>query len=248
MSGQESKIVRFFRKIGDAILNLKKLPSKLKETKSSYKIKKREIPSFLQSFMENRDAGWPEYVMLKAQLVIISLFGAAVVLSFSWISPLILAPVVAGLIGYLTYLTPTELKLAFWRDYPAYRTFIVLSIAISLAIIFLRKILITNLPLMVSSPYQALTPILLILGAVFFTFIGFRIKYGRNYTYGTVTEVRNNKAAVKINYDIKSNVKNGIFLLESLPNVQPGDEVKVSVDRSMLGLKGSEPTTILEKT
>lgn len=252
MSQEESKSLEFFRKIGRTILNLKKLPSKVKKIKLSLKPKTEEsekkIPSFLKGFFERHHASWPEYVMLKAQLVIIALFGTAVVLSFSWISPLILAPVVAGLIGYLTYLTPTELKLAFRRDYPAYRTFIILSTAISSAIIFLRKILITEFPLMISSPYQALIPILLIIVAVFSTFIAFRIKYGRNYTYGIVTEVKNNKAAVKVNYDIKSNVKNGLFLLESLPNVQPGDEVKISVDRSILGLKGSEPTTILEKT
>lgn len=249
MSSQNSKIVEFFRKIGNAVLGIKSLPSKLKGSKPKLGIStgKEEIPSLLRGFMQERDAGWPEYVILKTQIAIIILFGASVVLSFSWISPLILTPVIGGLIGYLIYLTPTQLKSAFRRDYLAYRTFVGLSIAISLALIFLRKLLENQLIISSTSPYRNLIPVVLVLGTVFLGFIAFRVKYGRNYTYGTVKEVKESKAVVKINYDIKSNVKNGLYLLDSLKEVQPKDEVKIGVNRSMWGLRGSEPTAILEK-
>lgn len=250
MSEQDSKILKIFQKIGDAILGVKKIPSKLKKSKSTISsiTNNQKIPSFLQNFMEKRDAGWPEYVMLKVQLVIIGLFGVSVLFSFSLFSIFILAPIIAGLIGYLVYLTPTQLKPAFKGDYSAYRTLVILSIVFSLAIVFSRKFLVGRLVLFPSFPYPSLIPVLLILGIFLFAILLFRIKYGRDYTYGTVQKIKGGKVAVKINYDLKSNVKNGIYLLETLEKVEQGDKVKVAVDRPLLGIRGSEPTTILEKT
>ncbi len=249
MSDQNSKIIEIFRKIGNAILNIKKIPSKLGKTKTKLnKIsRRRQIPSLLQNYMEKRDAGWPEYVMLKTQLGIIALFGASVVLSFFWVSPLILAPIIAGLVGYLTYLTLSQLKVAFSRDYPAYRSLVVLSIMLSLTIIFLRKLPITRFLYLRNFPYPSLVPVILILVIFTISFTLFRIKYGRDYTYGTVKRVKGGKAVVKIDYDVKSNVKNGLYFLETMEDVNPGDKVKVDVDRPFLGLRGSEPTSIMEK-
>lgn len=58
---------------------------------------------------------------------------------------------------------------------------------------------------------------------------------------------KGDKAEVKISYDIKSNVKHGLYFLECLVDVEPGTEVKIGVDRSMFGLRGSRPTAVLEK-
>ncbi len=250
MSEQDSKILKIFRKIGDAILGVKKVPSKLKKSKSTISnlTNDRNIPSFLQNFMEKRDAGWSEYVMLKTQIVILALFGVSILLSFSLFSTLILAPIIAGLIGYLTYLTPTQLKPAFKRDYPAYRTLVILSIIFSLAIVFSRKFLMGRLVLIPKFPYPNLIPVILILGIFLVAIMLFRVKYGRDHTYGTVQKTKGDKAVVKIKYDLKSNVKNGIYLLETLEKVEQGDKVKVAVDRPLLGIRGSEPKTILEKT
>ncbi len=249
MSDQNSKLLKIFRKIGNAILGIRKTPSKLKKAKTGIESgkKNRKIPSFLQNFMQKRDAGWPEYIMLKTQIVIIALFGASVILSFSWLSPLILAPIVAGLIGYLTYLTPTQLKLAFKRDYSAYRTLVILSIILSLSIVFLKELLTPRFALLFNFPYPSLFPMILIMVIFSLAILIFRFKYGRNFTYGTVKKVKGDKAVAKINYDIKSNVKNGIYLLETLEKVKKDDNVKIAVDRPLLGLRGSEPTTILEK-
>jgi uncharacterized membrane protein len=50
---------------------------------------------------------------------------------------------------------------------------------------------------------------------------------------------------VRVGYDLRSNVKPGIYLVESLVPVRRGERVRVSVERGLLGLRGSRPRFIL---
>ena len=97
------------------------------------------------------------------------------------------------------------------------------------------------------SIYMSLIPPLAGVCFVALSFIGFRLKYGRNYTYGIVERVHGRMAAVRVGYDICSNVKAGIYLVENLVGAKKGNAVKLNVDRPMLGLRGSKVKAILEK-
>lgn len=195
--------------------------------------------------MQNRHAGWPEYVMLKVQIAIIVLF-ASVVTFVALPSPptVVLAIPILAAIGYLIYLTQTQVKEAFDRDYTAYRAFVGLSIGVSILLVFM-EIIVKGFLLM--SLQNLIISIVLIVGVIFGSFIIYRVRYGRDFTYGTVEETKKSKVAVKLNYDIKSNVTPGLYFLESLVDVGAGDEVKVKVDRSLLGLRGAEPTMVEEE-
>jgi len=79
------------------------------------------------------------------------------------------------------------------------------------------------------------------------SFALFRIKYGREHTYGQVKEVKDENVKVKTKYDIRSNTKPGEKFLKTITPVKKGDIVKISVKKPLLGLKGSEKEKITEK-
>ncbi|MEA1904898.1 MAG: DUF2101 family protein [Candidatus Hadarchaeota archaeon] len=244
-------IIEFFRKVGELVLGVRKLPGKLKRRAQRPKKKppkrpERGIPGALQGFLRRRHAGWPEYVMLKAQLGVVALFVAAVLFIVLPSAPVVVfVPVVAVLVGYLIYLTRTQLGPAFGRDYPAYRAFICLCIGIVIALIFILKYFPFELSL--TSPYRIMVPVVLVFGLVVGSFAAFRLRYGRDYTYGIVQGVRGSRVMVKISYDLCSNVKHGLHFLDSLVRVRRGDLVKVGVERSVFGLRGSRARVVLEK-
>lgn len=251
MPRKSSRAADFFRRVGGAVIGVGKLPSKLK--RRAPKIKKKSpqklksAPKMLQSFFERRHAGWPEYVMLKTQLAILSLFTVAVIYIALFPTELfIFTLLLLALSAYLVYLTATQLKHAFKRDYPAYRSFVIICVAI--AWVFVLVFRYSPIKFSIEALHLALIPPLTAMGFVFVAFAVFRLKYGRNFTYGTVEEIRGKRAVVRISYDICSNVKSGLYVVESFAKIKRGDLVKISVERPMLGLRGAKVRAILGKS
>jgi len=260
MTRRRSKVAGFFHRVGDAVLGAGRLPGKLRRgirerrkglpkrrAEVSTKLK-REVPHKLRGFFEHRHAGWPEYVMLKVQILILALFGSAVVLVFFSVGILPLILLLSLLSLCLVYLTATQLRVAFERDFPAYRSFVAMILILVWALVGIRYLLVE--PLLEISPasvYRLMILVISIVGLVLGSFAVFKLKYGRDYTYGIVEEVRGGKAAVRIGYDICSNAKSGLYFLDSLIRVKRGDRVKVWVERSAFGLRGSRPKAILGK-
>ncbi len=158
---------------------------------------------------------------------------------------LIFIPLLIALSGYMLYLAPTELKRAFERDYSAYRNFVIMTVAIA----WVFTIALRHSPIRFSSlePNLAIIPPLFAIFFVLVSFTAFRFKYGRNFTYGSVEQVRDNRAVVRIGYDIRSNVKVGLYPVESFVKVKRGDIVKLSVERGLFGLRGSKIRAIISK-
>lgn len=249
MARKSSKVTDFFYKVGDAVLSVGRLPSKLKRRARKPKVKppKREVPQRLRGFFERRHAGWPEYVMLKAQLTILSLFVVAVIyMALLPAEVIVFIPLLLVLSAYLIYLAATQLKRAFKRDYPAYRSFVAMCVAI--AWIFVLALRHSPIEFSLEAIHLALIPPLAAIVFVFVAFTAFRLKYGRSFTHGTVEEVQGRRAVVHVSYDICSNVKSGLYLVESFAKVRKGDQVKLSVERPMLGLRGAKVRAILEKS
>jgi len=251
MVRKRSKVTDFFRKVGEAVLSAGELPSKLKRRARRPKPKpprilKREVPQKLRGFFERRHAGWPEYIMLKVQLVILALFVTAVI--YIALLPAVVTifiPLLLALSAYLIYLAVGQLRHAFKRDYPAYRSFVGMCVAI--VWVFVLALRYSPIEFSIEALHLALIPPFVAMGFVFIAFAAFRLKYGRNFTYGTVEEIRGRRAVVRVSYDICSNVKSGLYLVESFAKVRKGDQVKLSVERPMLGLRGAKVRAILEK-
>lgn len=251
MARKNSKMTDFFRRVGDAVLSVGKLPSKLK--RRAPKVKKRAppklkpgIPRALQGFFERRHAGWPEYIMLKAQLVILALFVTAVIyVVFLRAKTFIFIPTLLALSAYLIYLTATQLRRAFERDFPAYRSFMGMILALAWILVGLRHV---PIEFSLEEIHLTLIPPLVAIVSVAVAFTAFKLKYGRNFTYGRIKEIRGRRAVVQVGYDICSNVKSGLYVVESFAKVKRGDLVKISVERPMLGLRGAKVKAILGKS
>jgi uncharacterized membrane protein len=81
--------------------------------------------------------------------------------------------------------------------------------------------------------------------AVAAVFLIFRIRYYRNYTYGTVLEAGENTAHVKVEYDIRSNVKPDIYLVENRSGAVTGDTVKLKIEEKIISTGGNKPLEIM---
>ncbi|MEM2890834.1 MAG: DUF2101 family protein [Candidatus Hadarchaeum sp.] len=238
-----SRIVRLFWEIGNIILGTDKHASTCRTQENMFKKpqdKKRQIiPEKIRGFFEKRNAGWPEYVMLKVQITIVLLFLTTVIYLVLLPSEnLIFLTLLSIWSGYLIYQTKTQLNLAFRQEYPAYRSFVVICITINWSLLLLLRLL----PKMFStkSDLNLIMPTFLSFVIILSAFTAFRIKYGRNFTYGLVEESRGRFALVRVGYDIRSNVKSGVYPVESSIKVRKGDVVKLTVARPLLGLGGAK--------
>jgi len=240
-----ARVADVFRKIGDSILNLRRLPSKVarRPIPGRMRVERGEVPARFRDFFERRHAGWPEYVMLKAQIAIVALFAASVVYIALPRAQIIVFALICALSAYALYLALTQLKRAFEHDYPAYRSFVIMCIGIAWAFVLALE----YLPSKLESPYAVVAPVLIAACLVLLAFAAFRMKYGRSYTYGVVQDISRGKAMVKVGYDLCSNVKSGVYAVESFAKIGKGDRVKLSVERPMLGLRGAKVRAILEK-
>lgn len=245
MTAKNSKIIRLFSYIGDIILGTGKHAPPVECWKKGLAKNRRTVPKILRGFFEKRHAGWPEYVILKTQIVILALFLTNVFYTVLLPSESLLFLAMLSICSlYLIYQTKTQLKPAFKQDYPAYQSFVAICIAINWALPLLLKLLPAIFPR--ESNLSAILPTFLAIGLVVIAFAAFRLKYGRNFTYGSVEKSRGRVVLVRVGYDIRSNVGPGIYSVKSLLKVKRGDVVKLSVARPLLGLGGTKVGEIVE--
>jgi uncharacterized membrane protein len=241
------RVADVFRKVGDGVLNLRRLPSKVahipRRLPKSTEIQREEVPTRFKDFFERRQAGWPEYIMLKVQIAIVALFAVSVTYIALARAQIIFFMLIFAFSAYAMYLALTQLKRAFKHDYPAYRSFVIMCIGIAWAFV----LALGYLPNKFESPYTVTVPALIAVFFAIFAFIAFRLKYGRNYTYGVVQDVSMGKAMVLVGYDLRSNVKSGIYTVDSFAMIEKGNRVKLSVERPMMGLRGAKLKAVLEK-
>lgn len=246
-----TRVADAFRKVGDGVLSLGRLPSKVarrprrRRPPKRMRIERKEVPARLRGFFERRHAGWPDYVMLKAQIAIIVLFAVSVTYAVLSLAEVVFFTLICAFSAYALYLVPTQLKRAFARDYPAYRAFVAMCVGIAWAFVLILKYMPAEPTL--DSPHATIVPMLLAVCLAFFAFITFRLKYGRSYTYGIVESAKGTRIMVRIGYDLRSNIRPDIYLVRSLVRLKKGDKVKVGVERPTLGLRGAKVKTVLEK-
>lgn len=72
----------------------------------------------------------------------------------------------------------------------------------------------------------------------------FKSRYGRDYTYGVVEEVKNDLVKVFVHDDMAANVKPGYYWVPAVPDAEPGVVVKLLVEERVF--RSSRPIRILE--
>ena len=178
--------------------------------------------------------------ILSASFVIISILTI-----FNFISFLIYIPIGTVVVAYITYLLYKKVKLMYSNDFNAYRDFFLMYVAVGIILVIVN----TNSNLLILFPFPflpSLTLLIFALVVVLAVFLIFRFRYYRDFTYGTVLEAGKNMAYVKVEYDIRSNVKPDIYIVENTAGAVEGELVKLKLEEKLLSMGGNKPVRIME--
>ncbi len=149
------------------------------------------------------------------------------------------------IIAYFLYLLFGKVKVMYSEDFNAYRDFFLMYILAGLILVLISyNESIVNAFSFSFLPSASILIFALILVAAIFLI--FRIRYHRNYTYGTVIEAGEKTAYVKVDYDIRSNVKPDIYLVENNVAAVTENLVKLKVDEKLFNAGGNKPVYIIK--
>ena len=178
--------------------------------------------------------------ILSAAFVVVSILSI-----FNFISFTIYLILGVIIVGYILYLLYNKVKLMYRNDFPAYRDFFLMYIAVGIILVLLNAD--SNFVMAFSfQSFPSLSVLIFAIVAVIAVFLIYRIRYYRNYTYGTVIEGGKNTAYVKVEYDIRSNVKPDIYIVENRVGAVEGEHVKLKLEEKLLSTSGNKPVRIIE--
>ena len=195
----------------------------------------------------NFDSKEKEDNVLKLQIASGVFLIASVLFVFRFVSLLIYGIVGAMLVGFIVYTLYYKIKVMYPQDFNAYRDFFFLYVAVGLIMVLVGG----NTALTMAFPFQIFPSFTLLIFAVLAVgavFLIFRMKYHRNYTFGEIIEAGNNTSHVKVDYDIRSNVKPDIYIVENNGfDVVEQEMVKIEIDGSAFNMKGNRPSKVIGK-
>jgi len=186
-----------------------------------------------------------EDTIFRLQLLSAGFLIVSVIFLFNFLSFILYAILAILLVGYIIYLLFTRVKLMYGSEFPAYRDFFLMYIAVGIILVVVG----TNSNLVMAfslSYFPSLTILIFAIIAVAIVYLLFRIIYHRDFTYGVVIETGENLAYVKVEYDIRSNVKPDIYVVDNTYGATTGDEVKLKTEQKIFSNSGNKPISILE--
>ncbi|MCC7558958.1 MAG: DUF2101 family protein [Methanobacterium sp.] len=147
--------------------------------------------------------------------------------------------------GYIVYLLYNRVKVMYGSEFPAYRDFFLMYLAVGIILVLVGTN--TNLIMAFSfSFFPSLTILIFAVVAVAVVYLIFRIRYHRDFTYGVVIETGEKMAYVKVEYDIRSNVKPDIYVVENGYGAADGDTVKLKTEQKIFSNSGNKPISVME--
>ena len=195
----------------------------------------------------NFDSKEKEDNVLKLQIASGVFLIASVLFVFRFVSLLIYGIVGAMLVAFIVYTLYYKIKVMYPQDFNAYRDFFFLYVAVGLIMVLVGG----NTSLTMAFPFQIFPSFTLLIFAVLAVgavFLIFRMKYHRNFTFGEIIEAGNNTSHVKVDYDIRSNVKPDIYIVENNGfDVVEQEMVKIEIDGSAFNMKGNRPSKVIGK-
>ncbi len=184
-----------------------------------------------------------ERTIFILQLVSAGFLFMAMIYIFNFISFLIFAILGIILVAYLVYILFTKVKVMYGPDFPAYRDFFLMYIIVGMLLVIIG----TNSNFVMAFSFEffpSLSLLIFALIAVAVVFLLFRIRYSRDFTFGKVLEAGENTAYVKVDYDIRSNVKPDLYIVDNHYGAKTGDNVKLKVDGKIIS-GGNKPVSII---
>ncbi len=186
-----------------------------------------------------------EDTIFRLQLLSAGFLIISVLYLFNFFS-LILYGILGILIaGYIIYILFNRVKVMYGPEFPAYRDFFLMYLVVGIILVLAG----TNSNLVMAfsfSFFPSLTIFIFAIVAVALVYLIFRIRYHRDFTYGVVIETGEKMAYVKVEYDIRSNVKPDIYVVENGYGAVDGDTVKLKTEQKILSNSGNKPVSVME--
>ncbi|NJE42869.1 DUF2101 family protein [Thermococcus sp. GR6] len=179
-----------------------------------------------------------EFLSLKLQIAFLSYLLTNLAILFLKLNPLWLAVIALIYFLYLRYLLTRNRE--FFIEPEPYRFFYyfisLISFGAFFGYAFIRRI--------ATSIYYYYGYLVLVFIAVMAFRWYFKTKYGRDWTYGIVEEIRGDIVKVFVHDDISANVKPGRYWVDAVDDLEVGRVVKLIVEDRRL--RGAVPTKIIE--
>lgn len=186
-----------------------------------------------------------ERTILQLQIASAAFIVFSILHVFNFLS-LFIFLIIGGLtVAFIIYTLFNKIKNMYSKDFNAYRDFFLMYLAVGIIIVLVSG----NSFLIMAFSFQllpSLSVLIYALIAVIAVFLIFRMRYYRNFTFGTVLEAGDNTAHVKVEYDIRSNVKPDLYLVENEKGAKQGDTVKLRIEDKIFSTSGNRPIEIIE--
>lgn len=214
----------------------------IEDTHSERKVKEISVSKFTSGEFTSKEK---ERTVFQLQLVSIGFLALSIIYLFNFLSFVIYGILGVILVGYILYVLSSKVKLMYTTDFNAYRDFFLMYVAAGIILVLVGS----NSNLIMAFSFQFFPDLTILIFAVILTvavFLIFRIRYHRDYTYGTVIETGKNSAYVHVDYDICSNVKPDIYIVDNTCGAEEGEEVKLQIEEKLMSNSGNKPVSIIE--
>lgn len=186
-----------------------------------------------------------ERTVFQLQLVSIGFLALSIIYLFNFLSFVIYCILGVILVGYILYILSSKVKLMYTADFNAYRDFFLMYVAAGVILVLVGS----NSSLVMAFSFEFFPSLTILVFAVILAvavFLIFRMRYHRDYTYGTVIETGKKTAYVQVDYDICSNVKPDIYVVDNTHGAEEGEYVKLQIEEKLLSNSGNKPVSIIE--
>ncbi|MDD3754577.1 MAG: DUF2101 family protein [Methanobacterium sp.] len=186
-----------------------------------------------------------EDTIFRLQILSAGFLILSVLTLLSFIPTVLYAIISILLVGFILYTLFNRVKVMYGPEFPAYRDFFLMYIAVGIVLVLVG----TNPTLIITfswSYFPSLTILIFSMIAVAVVYLVFRIRYHRDFTYGVVVETGEKMAYVKVEYDIRSNVKPDIYIVDNSYGASSGNLVKLKTENKVLSNSGNKPISIIE--
>ncbi len=186
-----------------------------------------------------------EDTIFRLQLLSAGFLIISVLYLFNFFSMILYVILEILIAGYIIYILFNRVKFMYGPEFPAYRDFFLMYLVVGIILVLAG----TNSNLVMAfsfSFFPSLTIFIFAIVAVAIVYLVFRIRYHRDFTYGVVIETGERMAYVKVEYDIRSNVKPDIYVVENDYGAVDGDTVKLKTEQKILSNSGNKPVRVME--
>ena len=180
-----------------------------------------------------------EDTIFRLQILSAAFLILSVITLLNFVSFIIYLIIGVLLVGFILYILFNRVKVMYGQN-SRLSGFFLMYIAVGIILLLVG----TNPALVITfswSYFPSLSILIFSIIAVAMVYLVFRIRYHRDFTYGVVVETGEKMAYVKVEYDIRSNVKPDVYIVDNSYGASSGNLVKLKTENKILSNSGNKP-------